>query len=215
MELDLNIIDRLLISLVFTAILSQGLAAAEYRITVTDQDQNPVPDAIVSFTSPSTLSVNPEIAVMDQVSQQFSPKVLVIEKNQQVVFPNSDNTRHHVYSFSPAKPFEIKLYSGTPNTSVTFDKAGVIILGCNIHDNMIAYIYVKQKEIAVLTNHDGAAIFKKPPKDAVFLWHFDMKKGNEKNAYQLKKTDEFNWSVELELMQRRPKKSNTFKARYR
>ena len=215
MELDLNIIDRLLTSVVFIALLSQNLAAAEYSITVTDQDQNPVADAIVSFTTPSTLSVNPKIAVMDQVSQQFSPKVLVIEKNQQVVFPNSDNTRHHVYSFSPAKPFEIKLYSGTPNTSVTFDKAGVITLGCNIHDNMIAYIYVKQKEVAALTNQDGTAVFKKTPDNVAFLWHFDMKKGDEKNAYQLKKIDEFNWSVEIELIQRRPKKSNTFKARYR
>lgn len=212
---NLNIINQLLTSIALVTVLSQNLAADEYNINVIDQHQNPVSDAVVSFMSTDTNPISPNIAVMDQVEQQFSPKVLVIKKNQQVVFPNSDNTRHHVYSFSPAKPFEIKLYSGTPNIPVTFDKPGVIILGCNIHDDMVAYIYVKQKEITALTNKYGVATLKQVPNSIASLWHFDIKTNDDNNSYQLKKINEHNWSIQIQLIQRLPKKSNTFKARYK
>ena len=50
--------------------------------------------------------------------------------------------RHHVYSFSPAKKFELKLYTGTPSNPVLFDRPGVAVLGCNIHDQMVGWIVV-------------------------------------------------------------------------
>ncbi len=207
--------SQLLLLLTIIAGLSQP-ASAKYTITVVDQDKKPVNDAVISFVAlPQDTLKSPELAVMDQLAQQFSPKVLIIEENQQVIFPNSDNTRHHVYSFSAAKPFEIQLYSGTPQTPITFDKQGVVALGCNIHDDMVAYIYVQGQERTGLTNKKGIASFANPPQQLATIWHFDAKQTNKKNRYKLTQIDEYSWQAEIELVQRAPKKSNTFRARYK
>jgi len=66
----------------------------------------------------------------------------VVQAGTPILFPNHDKVRHHVYSFSPAKTFELKLYSGVPGTPVLFDKPGLVVLGCNIHDQMVAYVQV-------------------------------------------------------------------------
>ena len=79
---------------------------------------------------------------MAQVSKQFDPRVLVVPVGTSVTFPNRDTVRHHVYSFSPAKNFELKLYAGTAANPVVFDKVGIAVLGCNIHDNMAAWVVV-------------------------------------------------------------------------
>lgn len=81
-------------------------------------------------------------AVMDQRSRMFVPHVLPVQTGTAVVFPNSDNVRHQVYSFSPARKFQLPLYAGTPPKPIVFDKPGVIALGCNIHDRMNAWIIV-------------------------------------------------------------------------
>ena len=79
---------------------------------------------------------------MAQQGKQFLPDVLVVPVGTSVHFPNRDSVRHHVYSFSPAKKFELKLYTGTPANPVVFDRAGVVTLGCNIHDRMVGWIVV-------------------------------------------------------------------------
>ena len=81
-------------------------------------------------------------AVMDQKNRMFIPHVLAVQTGTAVRFPNSDDIRHHVYSFSPAKPFQLPLYKGTPANPVVFDAPGVVTLGCNIHDQMSAFIVV-------------------------------------------------------------------------
>jgi plastocyanin len=81
-------------------------------------------------------------AVMDQKDRRFVPHVLAVQTGTAVTFPNSDNVRHQVYSFSAAKKFQLPLYAGTPPNPIVFDKAGVVVLGCNIHDRMSAYIVV-------------------------------------------------------------------------
>jgi hypothetical protein len=80
--------------------------------------------------------------VLDQKNRMFVPHILPIQTGTAVTFPNSDNVRHQVYSFSPAKRFQLPLYAGTPQGPVVFDKPGVVTLGCNIHDQMSAYIVV-------------------------------------------------------------------------
>jgi hypothetical protein len=77
--------------------------------------------------------------------------VSVVTVGTEVAFPNRDSVRHHVYSFSPAKTFELKLYAGKPANPVVFDKAGIAVLGCNIHDSMVAWVVV------VETPHHGVA----------------------------------------------------------
>ncbi len=95
------------------------------------------------------------MAEMSQRQRAFVPGVLAIQTGTAVNFPNFDTVRHHVYSFSPAKPFEIKLYSGTPAKPVVFDKAGTATLGCNIHDRMIAYIHVVNTPYVGVTDGMG------------------------------------------------------------
>ncbi len=77
---------------------------------------------------------------MDQQGHQFVPHLLVVQAGTEVTFPNSDNVSHHVYSFSPTKPFELPLYKGDVYPPVTFEKAGIVVVGCNIHDSMLGYI---------------------------------------------------------------------------
>lgn len=79
---------------------------------------------------------------MDQIDQRFVPFVLPVRTGTAVTFPNSDSIAHQVYSFSPSKRFELGLYRGRPYPPVVFDKPGIVVLGCNIHDKMIGYVYV-------------------------------------------------------------------------
>ena len=98
-----------------------------------------------------------EIAV-EQVNKEFVPLISVIQTGTMVNFPNRDKVRHHVYSFSPAKTFEIKLYSGVPGKPIMFDKPGEVVLGCNIHDTMIAYVLVVDTPHFAKTDKRGLAV---------------------------------------------------------
>jgi len=127
------------------ALLFHGLAgAATLSVTVNDAAGRPLPDAVVMLEPVSgRLPVKPMTAVeVRQSARQFSPAVTVVTVGTPVNFPNHDTVRHHVYSFSPAKTFELKLYAGVPAAPVVFDKPGVAVLGCNIHDQMAAWIVV-------------------------------------------------------------------------
>lgn len=79
---------------------------------------------------------------MAQAARQFDPQVRVVTVGTAVQFPNHDTVRHQVYSFSDTKRFELKLYAGTTASPVVFDKPGIAVLGCNIHDNMVAWVVV-------------------------------------------------------------------------
>ena len=120
----------------------------------------PVQDAVLVAVPASGAShaAPPEATeVVDQIDHEFVPYVKPIYVGSKVRFPNKDNVRHHVYSFSPAKRFELPLYAGTPAAPVLFDKPGVVVLGCNIHDWMIAYIYVSESPFYAKTGADGSA----------------------------------------------------------
>jgi hypothetical protein len=101
------------------------------------------------------------------------PYVTVIQTGTTVTFPNRDPILHHVYSFSPAKPFEIKLYTGKSPVEVVFDKPGVVTLGCNIHDWMIGYIAVVPTPWFAKTDAAGTAIIRDLPPGAydIQAWH--------------------------------------------
>ncbi|HEY8938756.1 MAG TPA: methylamine utilization protein, partial [Cellvibrio sp.] len=97
----------------------------------------------------------PLTAIIDQHNKMFTPSVMAIRTNTLVKFPNSDDIRHHVYSFSPAKKFELRLYHGMTAEPVLFDKAGTVVLGCNIHDSMVAYIFVVDTEYHAVGDAQG------------------------------------------------------------
>jgi plastocyanin len=192
----------------FFAAVFLSFDANAYSVTVIDQEGNAVPDAVVMVKGVAT-EKSPEVMVMDQVKKQFLPKVLVVQAGQSVSFPNSDDIQHHVYSFSQAKQFEIKLYHGQPSDPVVFEQPGVVVLGCNIHDNMIGYILVNGEGSAVKTDAAGIAVIK--PDKAIKrleIWHSRLAQGIDKPVIvsDMKQED---ITVTLELT---PKPTNTKKA---
>ena len=150
-------------ALAFVAVLGffQDLEGASLDVTVNDSKGAPVADAVVyAKTDGAPPASAKKQAVIDQQNKQFVPYVTALQVGTAVVFPNKDNIRHHVYSFSPAKKFELPLYSGVPAAPVVFDKVGFVTLGCNIHDWMIAYVAVLPTPYFQITGKNGRALLK-------------------------------------------------------
>ncbi len=145
-------------------VLTAPLAAAPLHVDVRDGAGQPLADAVVFLESAEARrQVRPlEQAEMGQAGKQFVPQVLVVPVGTAVNFPNRDTVRHHVYSFSPAKKFELKLYIGTPAQPVLFDRPGVVVLGCNIHDQMVGWILVVPTPYYARTGADGRAVIDAP-----------------------------------------------------
>jgi hypothetical protein len=172
-----------------------GARAAELRITVKDHRGKGIADAVVlavPIDPRNALHAHPPVDAVDQVDKQFVPYVKVIFVGSKVRFPNSDNIRHQVYSFSPAKKFELPLYAGTDATPVIFDKPGVVVLGCNIPDWMIGYIYVAETPFYVKTGAAGSATLgDMPPGEyTVRLWHPSMDRAEETTSRHVTLTAE-------------------------
>jgi plastocyanin len=115
----------------------------------------------------------PRPAHIEQVNKTFRPLVSVVQVGTVVDFPNHDTVRHHVYSFSSAKVFELKLYTGRAAQPVVFDKPGVVVLGCNIHDRMLAYVVVVETPWSAVAGTDGLATLRDVPPGEYTLqvWH--------------------------------------------
>jgi plastocyanin len=145
----------LLISKLFL-LASFQVNAGEVTVTVTDNLGAPLANAVV-YAEPigKTVPKPTSSGMVEQKNKQFIPLVTVIQSGSNINFPNRDLVRHHVYSFSPAKTFELKLYSGIPASPVLFDKAGTVVLGCNIHDNMLAYIHIVDTPYFAKTDDNG------------------------------------------------------------
>jgi plastocyanin len=123
---------------------SLGAHAATLDAHVRDALGAPLADAVV-YAMPASGPAEARsgrTAEVQQVDREFVPYVTVVQTGTSVAFPNRDPILHHVYSFSPAKPFEIKLYSGKSPREIVFDHPGVVTLGCNIHDWMVGYVLV-------------------------------------------------------------------------
>jgi plastocyanin len=151
-----------------TVVLLTGLPSygtADISVVVVDRDGHGVSEVAVTATpaAPATgLSTAPKSAVMDQRHRAFVPLVLAVGVGTSVEFPNNDSVSHQVYSFSPAKRFQLPLYKGEAHASVTFDRPGLVVLGCNIHDEMVGYIYVTDAAYFGTTDANGGLQFKSP-----------------------------------------------------
>ena len=128
--------------LIIAVFLSCQIAWAMEGVLVQGKGGIPLADAVVYIDSPGSRVKSPLNGQIAQKDKRFMPAVTVVRVGSSVSFPNQDTVRHHVYSFSPAKSFDIRLYSGTPANPVVFDKPGLVVLGCNIHDWMLAYVKV-------------------------------------------------------------------------
>ena len=156
-------------------ILAGPASAATVQVTVQDSNGRALPDAVVFLESrEARIAVKPaQGAEMAQVNKQFDPRVLVVPMGTSVIFPNRDTVRHHVYSFSPAKNFELKLYAGTAANPVVFDKVGIAVLGCNIHDNMAAWVVVVDTPYYARSSAGGTVSLANVPPGSYRLrvWH--------------------------------------------
>jgi plastocyanin len=169
--------------LVFMIGAPESAIAGAIQMLVQDKTSKPVGDAVIvampvnvnsaSTTSETSASTTTATIIVDQVNKTFVPHVLPVRLGTTVSFPNKDNIRHHVYSFSPAKTFELPLYMGIPASPVKFDKVGVVTLGCNIHDWMVAYVYVVDTPYFGRTGTDGVLVLNDLPagKYLVRTWH--------------------------------------------
>jgi len=148
--------------------------AATIAVTVQAADGQPLPGAVVSVHTLASAARSgvPVQAVMDQVNRAFQPDLLVVPVGSTVEFPNSDSVSHQIYSFSPAKRFQLPLYRGKPYPPVHFDQVGVVTLGCNIHDSMLAYVVVTDAPYFGRTDATGSWSSEVPKGTyKVTVWH--------------------------------------------
>jgi plastocyanin len=177
---------RSLVAFALAVLFAGPVSAAELQVTLRTPGGQPVGDAVVTVY-PATGTPGGPMRFdwpyrMAQKNIQFSPFVLVVPVGATVAFPNLDPVRHHVYSFSPAHRFELKLYGKDETETVRFDKAGAVALGCNIHDQMVAFIKVVDTPFAAKSDAGGEArAFNLPAGRAtVRIWHPYLKApGNE------------------------------------
>lgn len=166
---------------------SQG-ALAELGVRVVDAHGAPIVDAVVTavvhagsvLAAPAPAS--PKMHGIDQKNETFIPYIEVFRPGDKV-FHNSDHTRHHVYSFAPARQFEFVLAPGESSTPLPLDQPGVIAVGCNIHDQMIAYFYVTDAPFVTSSGGDGRARVELPPGNFdVRVWHPRQRPGIPDNV---------------------------------
>lgn len=149
--------------------------AATVNVDVRDAAGKPVANAVVIVDAPHAASAAATLRgpfVMGQQNISFTPHVLIVPVGATVAFPNRDRVRHHVYSFSAPKKFDMKLYGREETRTVVFDKPGVVALGCNIHDSMSGFVYVVDTPYAVVTDARGHATIPGVPagRATIRLW---------------------------------------------
>jgi plastocyanin len=212
-----------MLSLALLLMSSLTASATDLRINVKDHRGKPVPDAVVLAVAAdpkNSLLAKPPTDAVDQVDKQFVPFVKAVYVGARVHFPNSDKIRHQVYSFSPAKKFELPLYGGSDAPPVVFDTPGVVVLGCNIHDWMVGYIYVSETPFFSKTGAAGMVILDGlPPGDyTVRIWHPGMERSEESTARRVTVNADggapLDWEVNLKPSFRIPRVSGSSSSSY-
>ncbi len=167
-----------LIAALSGAVLFPWAFAAALIVTVADRGGKPVEDAAVYLEPLDAKAppLKPRGVEIEQKDRRFSQMMTVVQVGQGIHFPNRDSVRHHVYSLSQARLFEIKLYSGVPTNPVVFDKPGSVVLGCNIHDKMVSYIHVVDTPWFGKSDASGRARLEGFPDGRYKLkvWHYDL-----------------------------------------
>lgn len=195
-----------LIAILASAVAVAQAPTAEIAASVTDPQGRPVADAVLVATPVDGIvraALRPRDGSVDQVDKEFSPRVTVVQVGAPVTFPNHDDVRHQVYSFSPAKRFELPLYAGVPAQPIVFDKPGIVVLGCNIHDWMVGYIYVSESPFFAKTGQNGKAVLTDLPPRAyvVRVWHPQLEASEDSTRKTIdvshERSVEAVWAVKL------------------
>jgi plastocyanin len=171
--------------------------AADIVVLIKDTAGNHLEDAVVVAepldTDPAGTvggDTTTPTAIIAQLDKQFVPYVSVIRVGTAIDFPNRDKILHNVYSFSKAKPFQLPLYKDKPPQPIMFDKPGVVILGCNIHDWMVAYVYVVDTPYFAKSDSEGRAVLTGVPPGLheVRAWHPRKKRRGSSDIGQISVT---------------------------
>ena len=169
--------------LVTGGVLAAGSSAL--RIQIVDQRGMPVRNAVVEYDSAARTSGRitfPWRMAMAQKRQDFVPGTLIVAKGSTVAFPNLDQVRHSIYSFSKAAKFSIDLYGRDQTRKQSFPIAGTVALGCSIHDDMRGYIRVVDTPYAGKTDANGMVTLTGVPSGSgkIVVWHPALRApGNE------------------------------------
>ncbi len=186
--------------------MATGLFAQSLQVTVADSEGNPLGESVIEVLLPAEMQTQYQTLEAKQVDQQdkeFVPGVTIVTRGSRVSFPNSDDILHHVYSFSSAKTFNIPLYGRGENDDYfeTFTSTGVVEIGCNIHDWMLAYIYVAESRLAVLTNEAGTALLDSLPTGEfqVRVWHPRVSGDMEELLHSVRLDPDATTTLQVEL----------------
>ncbi|MEX8495626.1 methylamine utilization protein [Sphaerotilus sp.] len=169
--------------------LPRGAQATAVTVQALDPAGRPLAGAVVAIEvgGAARVAAPGTHFEISQRQRSFEPGLLVVQTGTSVDFPNRDTVRHHVYSFSPAKTFELKLYNGRPSAPVVFDQAGVVVLGCNIHDQMIGTVVVVDTPLFGRTDAAGRIVLDVPAGEhRLRVWHARMREGTDLLAQALK-----------------------------
>lgn len=180
----MRLFERLILLPLFVASASAG----DLIVSVTDRNGQPVQDAVVyALPLSGRAPARKASAEVEQRNKQFLPYVSAVQRGTQVQFPNRDTVKHHLYSFSPAKKFELPLYAGTPAVPITFETEGLVTLGCNIHDWMIAYILVVPTPWFRVTDANGSAQLRDLPTGSynVEVWQPRLRNSSKRPRQQI------------------------------
>jgi plastocyanin len=181
----ITFICKTLVMMAFAYATSVSAASAQgtIQIWLADNKGRAIQEAVVMLQSNSGVTIAPRVTRRDltvqQIDREFVPRVAIAALGARVAFPNRDIVQHSVYSFSKAKSFEIPIYAGDSPQTITLDKAGVVTLGCNIHDWMVGYIVVVDAPIAELTDANGSVTIADLARGRylVRIWHPQLKTG--------------------------------------
>lgn len=172
---------RLVLCLLFALCACRIALAAPVDLQALDRDGKPLPGTVFFLESASAKAASKPLGgiEIEQAGMRFNQRVTVVPVGSAVAFPNRDTVRHHVYSFSPVKTFELKLYVGKPGNPVVFDKPGIAVLGCNIHDTMAAWVVIVETPHYGQTPANGRLRLADVPPGNYRLraWHPDLPPG--------------------------------------
>jgi len=165
--------------LLFASTAQASTASARLELATHDAEGRALGHVVVSLhprDGAGAMVPAANISVMDQRDMQFTPTVLAVQSGTTVKFPNEDDVRHHVYSFSHPNAFELKLYHGESGANHVFQHEGVVVLGCNIHDGMLGYVRVVDTPYFATSSANGEIVLKElPPGDyELQVWHPDI-----------------------------------------
>lgn len=121
---------------------------------------------------------SPQPAVIDQRNKEFIPRVVVILRGGRVTFLNSDALLHNIHAYRGRTPlFNQAMPSGAKAVTKTFPEPGEVVVLCNLHEEMVAYIVVVETPYADITDADGRYRLTNVPPGTYTLttWHEKLK----------------------------------------